>query len=109
MKKFALILALPVFLAGCTTTFESGKAFDMTCVDQFKVGVTTKADAVRCLGEPNLVKQSQSSADRELLVWVHSTTSGAAFGKMETQSQSLGLIFVDGKYEGVHVREKSKI
>lgn len=71
MKKLALILALPALLAGCVTT-EVGHDFDMACVHNFQKGVTTKDDAVRCLGEPTQIQQSSLNNGRERFVWFYS-------------------------------------
>lgn len=107
MKKLTLALALAALLSGCASTFESGHEFNMACVDQFQKGVTTKAEAIRCLGAPQMTKQSAKTANREMLVWVHSKTTGSMFSNPQTQSQSLGIIFQDGKYESVTVRENA--
>ena len=106
MKKVAfLITCAALALSGCAN-IETGHDFDMACVNGFLPGVTTKAEAINCLGEPYSVTTGEDP-NRELLIWMQSKTTSTMFSG-EDQTKGVSLIFQDGKFEKVHKKSVSK-
>ena len=106
MKKVAfLITCAALALSGCAN-IETGHDFDLACVNTFQPGVTTKAEAINCLGEPYSITKGQDP-NRELLIWVHSKTSATMFSA-SGETKGISLIFQDGKFEKGHKQSTSK-
>lgn len=101
MKTLLTATALTsiMFLSGCAN-LESGHDFDLACVNGFVPGVTTKAEAINCLGQPYSITKGQDP-NRELLVWVYSQTKSTMFSG-ESTTKGLSLVFQDDKFEKVH-------
>jgi len=66
MRKFAIIAALSVALTGCVS---AGTKVDTAQLQQFKKGVTTEAEVIARLGEPNT--RTMSSGGLHVIGYSH--------------------------------------
>lgn len=70
-------------LAAACATATTGRDFDVAAVQRIKIGVTTREDVRRVLGEPT----SRNVSDRVAEVWIFSF----AVGDVETKALSVAL------------------
>lgn len=94
----AAVVAATAMLGGC---FSTGTKVEAAKVDQFKPGVTTYAEVVTALGQPNTV--STLPDGQKIATYMHITASaraesfipivGPLVGGADTTSQSYTFVF----------------
>ena len=98
MVKRITIVLLAAFVGGCAST---GTKVETAQVNQFKRGVTTQADVIAALGEPNTRATLEDGSSQIGYVHAEMTTKAATFipivgmfaGGMDTQSNAVNFIF----------------
>ncbi len=98
MKNTVAALIIAVLTAGCAST---GTKVETAQVNQFKRGLTTQADVIAALGEPNTRATLEDGSTQIGYVHAEVTTKPATFipivgmfaGGMDTQSTAVNFVF----------------
>lgn len=98
MKYTKLIALAAVLLTACASM---GTKVDTAQVSQFKRGVTTQADVIAALGEPNTRATLDDGSSQIGYIHAQATTKPATFipivgifaGGMDTESTTVNFVF----------------
>ena len=98
MRSRGLIVAIAIFVAGCTTT--AGTKFDMAIIDSFQPQVTTKDDAVAKLGKPASLTNQPDGGTTLVWGWKEVGVSGGTAARVAILFNQDGkMVRIVGKSE----------